>query len=200
MSKVSIEFNTQSSAIPLYLKYSGQCNAQDAYVAMDECGLITASPNGEIGNSMPSYVWHNRTLRFTCPNTVKGSALLEYLNSEDTQLKFQTIHDMHSVGWNGNNHVGKFTDDDQFEALKQEIESELEALDCAEIWEPYSVIESMTLEMIWMGNWDDTLVQFDGLYIDGDLKDCIIEYAQNEYDANGIESIPLSMREFIELD
>ena len=198
---ISIEFNDESLT-PLYLKYSGQCNPQPAYVSMDECGVITADADGNIGNSMSSHVWNARTIRFKCPNSVKSSALIEYLNDQDTQSKFQQLHDMHSVEWDGSNHVGIFTDYDEMESIVSTIECELEALDVVDIYEPYQVIENMSINEIWRGSWDETLDQLvdDDIYIDGDLKNCIIEYAQNEYDQNGIDSIPLTMREFIDCE
>lgn len=123
------------ATIPLYLHYDGQCAPQPAYVEMDEGGAVTADSNGEIGNGVPMYVWHNRTLRWDVCNRVTGAALTAAL--ESLRPEFAAVHAGHSVDWDGNNYVGTLTE--AADAAYDRIQQALEALEgdetaCVSVW------------------------------------------------------------------
>lgn len=92
---------------PLYYHYDGQCNSQPAYLEMTEDGAVSVDYSGEIGNAVPAYVWHRRTLRWAIPNCLSPTGIDQLM--DDVQVELQTIHDGHSVEWDGSNHVGRLT-------------------------------------------------------------------------------------------
>jgi len=95
----------------LYCRYQGQTAPQPCYVELDcESGTLTAAYNGEIGNAVPMPVWHNRCLRWPIPALREGAAI--ELLKEILPLAERVVAGYESV-WDGNNHVGEYTDDAQ---------------------------------------------------------------------------------------
>ncbi len=120
---------------PVYQHYAGQHQPQLAYIRMDEDGQIDTWVNGEIGNAVPASVWHNRTLTWRVPADARGEALLAFV--KDHQRLFERVWQGHKVEWNGNNWVGKLTEDAK--AAYEEIEaacSDIETIDviCMQDW------------------------------------------------------------------
>lgn len=122
---------------PLYYKYAGQLQPQDAYIEMDEGGGISAEWNGEIGNAVPAGVWHHRSLRWSITPEV-SQEMLDELLADGSELRrlLAVVHEGHSVDWNDSNHVGVLNDDAQ--AARHDVDNLLHRLgeeDCLPVWE-----------------------------------------------------------------
>lgn len=130
---------------PLYRHYSGQTNPQPAWLyIMPEDERVEACYNPEIGNAVPMYVWHRRHITLPLPNTLKGDAIADWLESEPVQALLTRICDGHDVEWDGNNHVGTLTDDAEaaLEALQRDIEEGWVDDDHAQVWSAEAWLES----------------------------------------------------------
>ncbi|MBI4695558.1 MAG: hypothetical protein HY749_16195 [Gammaproteobacteria bacterium] len=92
---------------PLYHQYPGQSSPQPGIVEMDDGGVVSASYNP--GSGLPMAVWHTRTLRWGVSPYVSGDVLADVLN--ELRPEFELLHAGHSIKWDGNNHVGRLTDD-----------------------------------------------------------------------------------------
>lgn len=101
---------------PLYNHYGSQTNAQDAFIEIDTDGDVRYDNNGEIGNAIPCTVFNGTTLRIAIPNylTQDGYKALH----EEIKDEIQTVLDGFTEVWDGNNWVGKLTDDAR-EALEE---------------------------------------------------------------------------------
>lgn len=101
----------------LFCKYSSQQQQQDCYMELDlQDETVQLSYNGEIGNSIPSSVYHNRTLRFSveCLTMDKGNALLV-----EALPICQRISAGYEIEWTGNNHKGRTTTYDARNAIDE---------------------------------------------------------------------------------
>ena len=96
----------RGDATPLYCKYSGQHQPQDAFVEMDEYGFVSASYNPEVGNAVRMDVWARRTLRFGITPYLSGDELADILSQEKVKNWFATIYAGHDVRWDGRNNFG----------------------------------------------------------------------------------------------
>ena len=103
--------NLRAGAVPLYREYPGRLAPQPAYVQMDEDGRVEADYSGEIGNGVPMFVWHGRTLRWTVSPNALGSDLADLIESDEVKALLTRVYEGHSVDWDGNNHVGRLTED-----------------------------------------------------------------------------------------
>lgn len=56
-------------------------------------------------------IWHSCELTFRINGHPKADGMKEYLESDEVQSLLNTICDGHSIEWDGNNHVGHFTED-----------------------------------------------------------------------------------------
>jgi hypothetical protein len=93
---------------------------------------MAATPNGEIGNAVSEAVFHDRIVRICGVSPYlsrKGIAQL----MADIKDKLAAIHEGHSVEWNGNNNVGRLTDDAQ--AAREDLDYWLSQVD----WERYDL-------------------------------------------------------------
>jgi len=93
----------------LFCHYKGQFSPQDCFVELDcEERTLSASYNGEIGNSIPFRVYHRRCIRWTIPclTADAANALLEELADEAA-----IVCDGYESVWDGHNHIGKLDDD-----------------------------------------------------------------------------------------
>lgn len=94
----------------IFMQYPSQTEPQDMYISLDlEDGELTASYNGEIGNAVPSNVWHGHTRRYYFP----GILSVESINSIMAELKplAQKIIDGYESVYNGNNYVARLSPD-----------------------------------------------------------------------------------------
>ena len=120
----------RGDAAPLYCKYSGQHQPQDAFVEMDEYGFVSASYNPEIGNAVPMYVWQRRTLRFGITPYLSGDELADILSQEKIKNWFATIYAGHDVRWDGSNHRGHL--DGEAESALDELAEYLDRVEPSE--------------------------------------------------------------------
>jgi hypothetical protein len=119
---------------------------------MDRNGIITAGYNAEIGRSVTFDVFHGRTLSWEVAAGIRGDALADLLESEKMLLLFKTVRAGHTLKWNGNNTVGRLTDDAR--AASDEIETALTALDEDEsamvaVWDVSQWLENNAFDDIW---------------------------------------------------
>lgn len=136
----TIVINAPDGAAPLYERYASQTNAQPANVVLYcDTAELTAFAAGEIGGGVPADVYHRRVLRWHVCNELTGPAVAELL-AEVAPLA-QRVVDGYSVEWDGNNNVGRYTED------ASEAAEEIEAL-CAE------AVERLALETVavWRAN------------------------------------------------
>lgn len=110
MSKVTVETGNLNSETPLYGKFQGQSRHQDAYIELDcENEYISADYSGEIGNAVPSKVYHRHILRFDITPYLNRKTIIVFLNS--ILPIAQEIVDGYDSEYNGHNNVGVFTDE-----------------------------------------------------------------------------------------
>ena len=126
----------RAKAAPVYHRYPQQISAQPAYIEMDEDGAVSVDWDSSIGNGVPMSVWHNRTLRWSIPNTLTGAALADFLGRDDVQALLERVHAGHSVAWDGSNHVGRLTQDaaDAGDDLEHLCETTWDEDEHARIW------------------------------------------------------------------
>lgn len=104
-------FNS-TDKFPVYSHYAGQILPQPAFISLDcRTGEVSADYSGEIGNAVPSTVWHGLELRFTINSMATADDITTMI--EDNMSRFQAIVDGFEDVWNGNNWVGRFTDEAQ---------------------------------------------------------------------------------------
>lgn len=94
----------------LYCKYDRQSSQQPCYVELDcrEGGSLEATYNGEIGNAIPFYVYHNHAIRFNIP-CLTGSSVNDLL--EEIKPLAEIVINGYDKKWNGNNFIGNYTDE-----------------------------------------------------------------------------------------
>ena len=109
MERVNI--SNVTGDLDLYCQYARQTNPQDAYVALDtRDGRMWADYNAEIGNAVPSNVYHGQVRRYAIPplKADTANALMRSL----VPLA-QRVLDGAEMVWNGNNHVTRLSEDAQ---------------------------------------------------------------------------------------
>ena len=175
---------------PLYNRYPSQTTAQGAYVEMTLDGAVSADSNAEIGGGRSFDVFHGRTRRWPVANHVRGDALADYLESEDTRALLQRIYDGHDTTWNGNNNVGTMTEDAQ--DAESTLEHELEALgedesSSAAVWQVEDWLGQLSFDDKWpVGKTlaeAVTAIECDadaeGIELDGDVEKYLLDYGQH---------------------
>jgi len=103
--------------------YPNQNQPQPVHVEMDENGNVHMDYDGEIGNAVPVYVYNGRTRRWSVPFPVNGKTGNHILSDIKPMLK--QVLDGLSVEWDGNNNVGRLTDDawSASEEIREELNS-----------------------------------------------------------------------------
>lgn len=120
-----LKINHVAETAALYRRYPRQEKPQPCFVELRcDTGRLLADYNPEIGNALPTEVWHSRTLRWTIPclSAEKANALLDSI-----RMDAQAILDGYTVEWDGSNNVGKFTAD--AEAAQERIQDRCDKLD-----------------------------------------------------------------------
>ena len=106
--------------LPLYRKYQGQCQPQNAYFEVDLAyGTLSCYYIGEIGNAVPSDVWHNKCLRFPVPNNLKTEDYNELMESVLELAK--DLEKTYDEEWDGNNYVGIY-DEEIYQMLDSAVD------------------------------------------------------------------------------
>ena len=180
--------NLRGEIAPLYFRYPREINPQPAYVEMDEHGEVTADSTGEIGGAIPFSVFHGRTRRYGVASAVKGDALADYLESGDARALFQRIYDGHSVEWDGNNNMGRLTEDAQQAEI--DLEAALIEIDQAEVYEAAQWIENDDLDNLWKPGVSladaakalEVDARDNQIELDGDVEKALLNLAQHRND------------------
>lgn len=186
----------RTSVAPLSHTYPQQFNPQPAYVELTENGEVSADWSGEIGNSVPMSVWHDRTLRMTVAHNVNGPALADYLESPEALALLETIHAGHEVDWDGNNYVGTLTEEAR--AALERLEDVLRGFETVEIWTANDYLfNNNSLAGLWSGRALDEVVaeleeeaamNFDGV-IEGSLRDALLTEAKSKFNEDGDDGL-----------
>lgn len=183
---IEIRKDNLSSLAPLYQKYPGQCQPQEAYVELD-CrgdGILSADFSGEIGNAVPVYYWHHLAVRWAIPSEASGASLVTLFEDANFLALCQQILDGFHERWDDHNHVGVFSEEALIASGKATalIEKEVELTDVwdVELW----LFENNTLLGCWPVDIDlATAVENleadagSSVYLDGDIKDSLLKQA-----------------------
>lgn len=94
---------------PLYLQYAGQSNPQNAYVKLTADGRIWYYTNAEIGNGVSCDIYHRTALRWAIPNDLTPRGY-EQLHDDIAEI-LEEIYAGMSERWDGNNYVGRLTEE-----------------------------------------------------------------------------------------
>ena len=122
----------RGNELPCYLRYPRKTQPQPAFVELAEDGEVRASANPEIGNAVPSYVYHGRSIRWKIDPALRGEQIADAV--ERLAPLLEAIHRGHTVEWDGNNMTGRLTD--EASAASDELERELENLESdVEVWD-----------------------------------------------------------------
>ena len=184
--------NLDETGAPLFRQYDGQLQPQPAYVEMDEDGEVTACYSGEIGNGVPSYVWHHRTLRWSVPSTVRGRVLKYLLERDDVVDLLERIHAGHAVDWDGNNHVGKLDADAQSASAELEVllDNDIGGADSCAVWDAGEWLQNSPLADLWPAgqtldgaeNNVNYLATAEDVTLTGDVRDVLLDMAERRHD------------------
>lgn len=97
---------------PARMKYDRQIFYQGQYVEIYPNGNIYFSYNPEIGNAIPSNVFHRTVCRIIIPNldNIMTNSIRRQIY-KDCKSDFHIIANGIKEGWDGNNIVGIYTDE-----------------------------------------------------------------------------------------
>lgn len=110
--------------------YPRQVDPQSCYIWLDvQTGSASATYNAEVGNAVPARQYHGLVRTFGIP-LLRGDTCNALL--EELRPLLQRVLDGAEVVWDGNNHVGRLSEDAQ--AAEIEIEAQCEALDSDLHW------------------------------------------------------------------
>ena len=165
--------------------YPRQQQPQDCYLALDlRDGTFTADWNAEIGNAVPSEVYHGHVRRYAIP--VLSAETVNNLLHDMAPLA-QRVIDGYDSRWNGNNHFAHLSEDAQ--AADATIQGRLE-----DVW---GAIEP---DLFWVdaGDWlYEVRVEIRGRLAAGDSVDVLMD----ELDGDGTEPdspVLIGLRSFLE--
>ena len=117
--------------LPIYHRYPGEQEPQDAYLEIDpERGSATLDYDGELGNAVPSEVWHGLVRRVSVPAAILYEDAMAFL-SEAVPLVRRVVNGYEQT-WNGNNHVGRYTA--RAKAALKKIEQLAETISTVTVW------------------------------------------------------------------
>jgi hypothetical protein len=104
--------------LPVYCKYNGQFQAQPAYISLDVDGEVRARYNGNIGSGTTVRHWHGLEIHWSIPANMTGEQIDMFI--EEIKPLLEKVYDGHTEVWDGNNYVGKLTE--EAEDAKHEID------------------------------------------------------------------------------
>jgi len=97
---------------PLFRRYPGQSNAQDADLEIDPSrGAVSFDIDGAIGGGASPEVWHSRVLRYSVSNRITVTGMRAIAACPIVNELLLRICAGHSVEWDGSNHSGNMTED-----------------------------------------------------------------------------------------
>lgn len=113
--------NADSSAMaPLYLQYPGQHAPQRAYMEIDpEARRVSWDVTGEVGNAIPVRVYHRTVRRYAVTPYLLHEQIADL--TERLRPQIERVIDGLTVDWDGNNYVGRLSQD------AQDAEGEIQA-------------------------------------------------------------------------
>lgn len=104
--------NLLGSGENLYFKYGGQYFPQPAYIEVDfRTQEIIADYSGEIGNGVPSDVFHNIRSRFYIDSSLSSESINEIMMSKSVISQFCRIFKNGEIRWDGSNNAFILNDD-----------------------------------------------------------------------------------------
>lgn len=128
----------------LYCHYESQISPQPCYVELDcDNRTLSASYDAEIGPAVPVRVWHHRIIRFQIP-CLTDEAVNDLLDeiAEDASA----ICEGYERVWDGNNHVGRFTEDADglIQALNERCQGPWDERSTINVWHAGDWYEPVT--------------------------------------------------------
>jgi len=140
----SIEARKVEGEFALYGQFDGQTKRQDCYIWLDcESATMGAAYNGEIGNAVPSDIYHGLVRRYYLPYPIYASAA-NNLMAMIMPLAERVCAGFEAV-WDGSNRIGTLSDD----ALQAESEIEHliaqsldEESDAIKVWDAADWLDS----------------------------------------------------------
>ena len=144
---------------PLYHQYPAETLPQPAFIELDcEEASAEAKWTGEVGGGVPAYVWHKRAIRFSVPSEIRGDVIADFMESEKFQALAQRICAGYVKRWDGNNHVGRYSDD------AAEAREELQQVIADELYDESAYVQITSPEDYWANEFayseDETAVVF----------------------------------------
>ena len=133
------EFNSEA---PVYMQYAGQCQAQDAFIALDADGDVYADFSGEIGNAVPASVWNGLDKRISISPFASGYGLQQLFNDAKFLSAVNRYYDGRTTGWDGNNWTSELSED--AEAALEEMQSMADELEQLNIYNAEDWIASVS--------------------------------------------------------
>ena len=131
----AIKINGVTEDYALYGQFDGQTERQDCYIWLDcESATVGANYNGEIGNAVPSDVYHGLVRRYYLPYPIYASAA-NNLMAKIAPLA-ERVCGGFEVVWDGTNRIGKLSDDALLAESEIEhlIEQSLDEADAIKAW------------------------------------------------------------------
>lgn len=108
MTTLNINISKSSERFPIYAQYAGQHQHQPCGLELNlKTGELTEFCSGEIGNAVPTGVWHSTVLRFSVNPYIMRDGLIAL--AEEHREAFQMILDTSEIVWNGSNQVGRLS-------------------------------------------------------------------------------------------
>lgn len=189
--------NLDAAKAPLYCKYDGQSNPQPAYVELDcrGCGEIIADYNAGVGNDIPFYYYHDLAVRWAISPETSGKSLKELLADENFINLCERILSGFEEVWDGNNYVGKYSDD--AETAKTEIASLIEqTVEQIEVWDVEEwLFSNCSLREHWCDqSLAEAVAELEGYLeenqeVDGDFECALLEKAKELFDDGDFDKL-----------
>ena len=89
--------------------YPGQCVPQGRFFEVYPDGSVEVDVSPEIGNGVPSKVWHGKIIRLHIPHGPTREDIRAFYRIH--RAEFARLVAGLSVEWNGSNYVGRLTED-----------------------------------------------------------------------------------------
>ena len=190
MSTLNFEqiMSLDGQELPLYCKYSSQCNPQPARIYLCIDGRVCAGYSGEIGNGRPADEWHGVTLTWNITPFLSGDKIIELLTEdENITALLNRVYTGHDQKWDGSNWVGTLTDDaqdahDRLEEIFAEVDGDVEVWSVADwLFSSCSLRDNWPAEKALTEAVEDaknsTINCGSNIVLDGDIEEVLLEYA-----------------------
>lgn len=178
--------NLHAGGAPLYHQFAGQSRPQPAFVELDEAAVVLADYSVIIGSGVPESVWHGRTRRYWVSCYADGKQLAEWIEGEGREL-LQRVHNGHKVIWDGNNYVGRLTDDAR--DAEDNIVAALRQFDdpsCqVQVWDAEEYLRPAGFDQVWPKHMtideaveeNELCASADGVTLSSDVRTVLLNWA-----------------------